>query len=193
MRTVNQILTKLLYLSPERSLLYVTNIHNTGLPSHTLEQFSCFLPGLLALGVHSLLKSAFANAPGLRFPTQSQLLAAHDLTDLHMWAAVGLGETCWLMYADEPTGLGPEEVSMRAQLSRDGGVDIRSGIWIDALEEWRLGGRNGTPPGVEQKRPEPSSSRRDYAVKKAEYLLRPEVCAYLASISHVLTNDGTDD
>ncbi|KAJ3501629.1 hypothetical protein NMY22_g18861 [Coprinellus aureogranulatus] len=60
LRTTSYILTNLLYLSPKRGLLYATDAANpssdnpTGKPSHTHEHLSCFLPGLLALGMHTL-------------------------------------------------------------------------------------------------------------------------------------------
>ena len=187
MRSVNQILTNLLYLSPDRSLLYVTNTLDSGQPTHVFEQFSCFLPGLLALGVHSLPPSAFATEPGLRNPALQQLLTSYNLSDLHMWAALGLGESCWLMYADQPTGLGPEEIFMRTQgtsFDQEDDTNLHnrisgSGLWIYALEDWRLGGEHGVPPGLEPKSPVSDLAERDYVVRKAEYLLRPEVRSWL--------------
>jgi len=172
MRTVNHILTKLLYLSPERSLLYVTDTRDDGRPSHNFEHLSCFLPGLLALGVHSLPHSVFTNITN-QTPTQQALLFPYKMKDLQMWAAVGLGETCWLMYADQPTGLGPEEVAMKHPVEREHPevTSNSNGLWIHAMEKWRIGGREGTPPGID---PEQGAAQRDYEMRKPEYLLRPE-------------------
>jgi hypothetical protein len=54
-------------------------------------------------------------------------LSKYNLRKLHMWAAKGLAETCYLTYADQPSGLGPEEV-----LFVSGGVR-----WMKVMEEWR--------------------------------------------------------
>ncbi|KAF8889328.1 glycoside hydrolase [Infundibulicybe gibba] len=111
---------------------------NPGYVSHVLEHLIASSEMLRGTGIrhHSLLK--------------------YDLKQLHLWAADGLAQTCWLTYADQPSGLGPEEV--------------------------RYGSR-GPPPGVGEKKPviyneaqrlRGSGRGRDYQVKKAEYLLRPE-------------------
>jgi hypothetical protein len=85
MQSANGIIDRLLYLSPTRELLYVTDA-NRGKPSGTFEHLSCFLGGLFALGAANI-----PNAP----PT-------------HRWAAEGLTHTCWIMYADQPSGLSRE-------------------------------------------------------------------------------------
>lgn len=85
----------MLYLSKNRQILYVTDIYTGAaapIPSRKFEHLSCFLPGLLALGAHAL--------EGEMDPTEREL---------HMWAAEGLAYSCWLMYADQPSGLAPEE------------------------------------------------------------------------------------
>jgi hypothetical protein len=89
-------------------------------PSHHLEHLSCFLPGLLALGAHTLplddLASMGINLDYLAKDLQPEFkadyakISAYDLKDLHMWAAEGLAQTCYLTYADQPVGLGPDEV-----------------------------------------------------------------------------------
>ncbi|KAF7330403.1 alpha-1,2-Mannosidase [Mycena venus] len=85
-----------------------------------------------------------------------------SLREIHLWAATGLAETCYLLYADQPTGLAPDEVQFRP------GGDARYGLakdgkwmegggrrWIDELEAWRTtSAGSGTwkgrrlPPGV---------------------------------------------
>ncbi|KAH6916030.1 mannosyl-oligosaccharide alpha-1,2-mannosidase [Coprinopsis sp. MPI-PUGE-AT-0042] len=191
------IIGNLLHLTPGRNLLYVTDVSSgpTYYPSHTLEHLSCFLPGLLALGVHGLPES---------------ILNGTD-RELHAWAAEGLAETCWATYADTPTGLGPDEVSMKAWLvphpanqgtptttaseegpalhprqepaetgtqtehpSDDPTVAIGS-RWIAHVDKWDKDGRiGGKPPGTKVVVPEPDPEKRDWILMKDGYLLRPE-------------------
>ncbi|KAH7914600.1 glycoside hydrolase family 47 protein [Hygrophoropsis aurantiaca] len=144
-KAASGIIDNLLFLSPNRKLLYVTDIQN-GRPSHVLEHLSCFLPGLLALGAHTL-----------------DLPAAES--ERHRWAASGLAYTCWISYADQATGLGPDEMMM------DSGGAMK---WMDALNVWDGEGRPGdVPPGLHEPPPVKSGSR-DYRARKTSYLLRPE-------------------
>ncbi|THU86220.1 glycoside hydrolase family 47 protein [Dendrothele bispora CBS 962.96] len=151
LKAANSIIDHLLYITPDRELLYVTDSeiyrpprddddttatatttetenpngirHN---PSHTFEHLSCFLPGLLALGTHTLDLS----------PADKER---------HEWAAIGLGYTCWLTYADQATGLGPDEVTMKHWLKDE------EGLWVNQLEEWEKKGRpTGRPPGLRE-------------------------------------------
>jgi hypothetical protein len=192
-------ISTLLYLSPTRNLLYVTDRNASTYPrepSHTFEHLSCFLPGLLVLGAHTLpldnLESLGINLVDLakkggygEFSKGYEILSSYNLTQVHLWAAEGIAQTCWLTYADQPTGLGPDEIRM----------DIGGTLWIDALEQWRKSGARGPPPGVADKEPiiyseaerlQPTSvwKRRDYAAKKRGYLLRPEVDPF-SYISHL--------
>lgn len=105
-------------------------------------------------------------------------LSKYNLKDVHLWAAEGLAQTCWLTYADQPTGLGPEEVRMKT--TKGAGY-----LWVDALEKWKTSGARGIPPGVgdksqvvytEAERLRGTGRGRDYGVLKSGYLLRPEVC-----------------
>ena len=209
-------INNLLFLTPERHLLYVTDVdvRKRGIkPSHALEHLSCFFSGLLALGVHLLplndLDALGINVTALAddlLPADQQAyadLAQFDLADLHLWAAEGIAQTCYLTYADQPTGLGPEIVRMA--------VDPELGElrWIDAMRAWKAGrggpggrstGASGwehAPPGVGDIKPwtsalpgnatvegqlrpggskgKPDTSGRDYSVDNAKYYLRPEV------------------
>ena len=158
-------------------MLYVTDLREThGPPTGVLEHLSCFLPGLLALGSHLLpldnLHSLGVDYLGLAADLSPRdregyaKLASFDLRELHMWAAKGLTETCYLTYADQPSGLGPEEV-----LFVSGGVP-----WMDMMEEWRGHGRRGPVPGLGRKEPVVMPLRNsDYSVRASAYLLRPEV------------------
>ncbi|KAI0675913.1 seven-hairpin glycosidase [Trametes maxima] len=153
LRVADSILRNLLYITPERNLLYVTDISGTSGPSHNFEHLSCFLPGLLALGAHTLA------------------LPARD-RQLHEWAAQGLAYTCWLTYADHETGLGPDEMSMTPMPVDE--AHPHGGRWLDLVEEWEDGGRVGdVPPGLKEAPPK-RTEERDYHAMKPEYLLRPE-------------------
>lgn len=202
------IIDHLLHLTPDRELLYVTDASSgpTYFPSHTLEHLSCFLPGLLALGVHSLPES---------------ILNGTD-RELHAWAAEGLAETCWATYADTPTGLGPDEVSMKAwpvhvpypanretpistveaalhlrQEPEETGsptvppLDDPMAIgsrWMAHVDKWDKEGRaGGKPPGTKVIVPESDPNKRDWILMKDGYLLRPEVRLSSASWSSSLT------
>ena len=86
-------------------------------------------------------------------------LSNYDLGKLHMWAAKGLAETCYLTYADQPSGLCPDEV-----LFVPGGVP-----WMEVMERWRKHGRRPPIPGLGKKepvviaKPIPALSRRQAA------------------------------
>lgn len=164
MQAVNGILKHLVYLSPERKLLYVTDATDDR-PSHVFEHLSCFLPGLLTLGAATLP------------------LSSED-RELHMWAAEGIAYSCWITYADHDTGLGPDEVTMNPWDD-----DPHKGRWLPHLEEWKTSGRpGGTPPGLAEAPIVKDRAERDYAPRKTEYLLRPEVNSiYLSVMSLMLT------
>lgn len=203
-------IANLLYVSPERDLLYVTDTDTTDfVPSHRFEHLSCFfrkitsylLPtflhsavaGLLALGAHTLNFSDISLAPLAqylpeRFRATYTILSNYSLRDVHMWAAEGLAQTCWLLYADARTGLAPDEVQFRtsaADHTSHANVSGNDNSWLAALELWRAAGSHDAPPGVRDVQPVAYTDKgRDYDVKKAEYLLRPEVSSPLIS-SHV--------
>ena len=187
MTTVNHILTNLLFITPKRDLLYVTDLHGPNIASHSLEHLSCFLPGLLALGLRTLPRSAFDRPITSDIPNH-KLLSSYNIRDLHYWAATGLAETCWLMYADQVTGLGPEIVIMHHAAPQRGhpkSFKMDDGSWINALERWRKSRKGGFPPGVRPKVPmvmadtsgiqTPQNEERGYAMRRPDYLLRPEV------------------
>ncbi|EEB94866.1 hypothetical protein MPER_06255 [Moniliophthora perniciosa FA553] len=115
------IIHNLLYLPPDRDFLYVTDTHFTPSnkshphsPSHNFEHLSCFLPGLLALGHATLKESDFPSA---------------DERELHLWAAEGLAYACWLSYADQKTGLGPDEMGVNSWPQTDSETTSAQGRW----------------------------------------------------------------
>lgn len=139
-----------MFLSPKRKLLYVTDL-SFGNPTHVFEHLSCFLPGLLALGAHTLQ------------------LSPKD-KELHQWAAEGLAYTCYMTYADQATGLGPDEMIIDQWAEGN-----KAGTWLSHVKEWEDAGRPGDkPPGLREV-PTMAAGERDYRARKSAYLLRPEV------------------
>jgi len=128
--------------------------------THRLEHLSCSLPGLLALGVHTL---------GISLPLRER--------ELHLWAAQGLAYTCWMTYRDQSSGLGPEEVQMEAWLDEEGEP---MGRWMAHFEEWEKSGKKGNgPPGTKQYEETVSAvTDREYIALRPWYLLRPEVRSF---------------
>lgn len=136
----------MLYISPTRKLLYVTDIGRFSLePVGDFQHLSCFIAGLFALGA--------ATIP--------------DVDPRHAWAAEGLAHTCWITYADTATGLGPESV-----LFTEGKMGRR---WVEELKEWESSGKGGIPPGVRDATPVAPGHSTEYLIRDARYILRPEV------------------
>jgi hypothetical protein len=92
-----------------------------------------------------------------------------------MWVAEGLAHSCWVMYADQASGLGPELAIMDTWPG-----DWRDGRWMKHVEEWQRAGKpGGKPPGVKDLAPPvKDGERRDYRLRVATYLSRPEVCIH---------------
>jgi mannosyl-oligosaccharide alpha-1,2-mannosidase len=144
-KSATGIINNLIYITDKRGIMYVGDLQNN-IMVHRLEHLSCYLPGVLALGASTL-----------------------DLTpeekELHQWAAHGLASTCAITYADQASGLGPDQVHMPVGKK-----------WVDELAQWEADGRNGTPPGVADPTPEKVPQNRDYVSGWPDgYLLRPEV------------------
>ena len=176
-------------------MLYVTDLRLThGAPSGVFEHLSCFLPGLFALGAHLLplddLPSLGIDYLGLAADLSPvdregyELLSKYNLKKLHMWAAKGLTETCYLTYADQPWGLCPDEI-----LLVPGGTP-----WMEVMEKWRMHGGRGPIPGLGKKEPvvipmsEADSEYKkhvemDYWIRDGSYKLRPEVSQQPSPIS----------
>ncbi len=164
MQTVNTVLSSLVYVSPKRGLLYVTDASPSNNASHTFEHLSCFFPGLLALGVHTLPDAVYDThgpSPG----KDTDELKYYGWKELHLLAAQGLADSCYQMYEDQPTGLGPDIVRFK-----------KGEAWTQQLRKWRRGGRKGTPPGIGAKKiNEVRHGADDYSIVSKKYLLRPEV------------------
>jgi len=202
LRTTTYIITNLLYVSPKRNLLYVTDttsstFGSSNSPTHVFEHLSCFLPGLLALGAHTLPLDNLAELGIIwdhlgnettygQAGRNYQTLKKYNLKDLHMWAAEGIAQTCWATYADQPTGLGPDEIMMDTILvnrteTSEHAAKRETFLWIDAVEKWRKSGRRGLIPGLKDPVPmmparkKSENNGRDYYFRRPGYLLRPEV------------------
>ncbi|KAJ7044145.1 glycoside hydrolase family 47 protein [Mycena alexandri] len=212
-RATTHIITTLLFVSPTRHLIYVTDtseptFEHAGRPTHKQEHLSCFLPGLLALGAHTLPLDDSAAlgldllslGKGFGWAQRGYVALARQpsLKEIHMWAAAGLAQTCYMLYADQPTGLAPEQVvfkpanSGRWGLGNDGKWQEGGGQrWIEEVEAWRASSvGSGTwkgpflPPGVgedvkpivytEAERRLGKGKGRDYSLYQTAYLLRPE-------------------
>ncbi|KAL9709439.1 hypothetical protein Ac2012v2_007174 [Leucoagaricus gongylophorus] len=147
--SADNIIENLLRVTPERELLYVTSQVKAD-PTYTFEHLACFLPGLLALGAHTLPIS----------------LLPPEKAEYHKWAAEGLAYTCYLTYADSWSGLGPDSVKMND-----------AGRWMDHVRAWEKNKKLRTiPPGLKERSPLRKTDRnaRDYLVTQPTYYLRPE-------------------
>ena len=150
LKSAKGIIENLFYLSSNRNLLYVTDTDGA-FPTRNLEHLSCFLPGVLALG------------------TKTLDMPASD-RELHEWAARGLAYTCYMTYADQPSGLGPDIMVM------DSWTGSGSGRWMDHVNDWIKAGRPGdVPPGLHEPPPAKGGNGQDYRISRGDYLLRPEV------------------
>jgi len=152
LKATSGVIRNLLFLSPKRHLLYISDLDN-GVLTRKFEHLACFFPGLLALA-----------ASTVDLPESER--------QLYMWAAEGLGHTCWIMYADQESGLGPELARMDMWPG-----DWRKGRWIDHVEEWQRAGKPGDkPPGVRDLAPPvKAGEKKDYHLEVGTYLSRPEV------------------
>lgn len=67
--------------------------------------------------------------------------------------------------------------------SEGGSAETESGLWIDALDNWRVTGENTIPPGIEEKTPTKESDKKEYSLIRSDYLLRPEASQSVIHIS----------
>ena len=173
-KSATGIINNLIYQTPTRGLLYAGDISRGSL-DHRLEHLSCYLPGILALGAH-ILPDTDTTTTTTTEEEEEEILPPKQ-KQIHKWAAHGLAYTCAVSYADQKSGLGPDQMRMM-------GVGRR---WVDVVEEWELGGGGGNgggdrrgggvvPPGMGEPEPEKDSGKRDYfSPYPNAYYLRPEV------------------
>ncbi|KAH6881195.1 glycoside hydrolase [Coprinopsis sp. MPI-PUGE-AT-0042] len=264
LETMKSIIDNLLYVSPTRGLLYVTDLQveypytpagaeddiinpdgstKTNAdgtprtkspqkpnirPSHKLEHLSCFLPGLLALGAYQIPLHTFEAPPvappdpeGLKLglhtrpeandgkrpwltPWELEHKFPKEERERHRLAAEGLAYTCWVLYADQASGMGPDEVWFGT-----GGSSDTPEKWVDVMKRWEATGSAATvnkkdadggakedantdgediklrqvsnkgdeskPPGVREPPPERDVEKRDYnSAWSDKWLMRPE-------------------
>lgn len=148
LKSINGIINNLLYLTPKRKLLYVTDTNN-GIPSGQFQHLSCYLSGVVALGTHTLDIS----------PKEREL---------HLWVARGLAQTCYLTYVDQPTGLGPDSMHMNS----DGKWMDHLARWESQ------GRPGNVPPGVAEILPQKDGDQDYTVYAPGNYLLRPEVRSF---------------
>lgn len=87
LEAIDGIITQLVRTSPRRNLTYIGELKAGSGDFHPkMDHLVCYLPGTLALGVH------------------------YGMPSSHMRLAEKLMETCYRMYADQPTFLSPEIV-----------------------------------------------------------------------------------
>ncbi|KFM22865.1 Mannosyl-oligosaccharide 1,2-alpha-mannosidase MNS1 [Auxenochlorella protothecoides] len=101
-QAMDEMLEKLVLNSTEGHM-YIAELDRKTV-RHKMDHLVCFVPGMLALGVHS---GAVGGEKGERY----------------MAVAAGVTETCWHMYDRQASGLSPEIVTFRAGgAMRDGGA-----------------------------------------------------------------------
>jgi hypothetical protein len=182
LKAMDGVINRLLYLSKDRNLLYVTDLNSWANPSGEMEHLSCFLPGVLALGAR-LLDPEYPWLDRLssrirpRAPLPSDADGLRAKLDLHMRAAVGLAHTCWVMYDDMPTGIGAEAIRFhfgpvpKGALARNTYESLR---WGPRVAEWERNGRVGPLVGTEGWDMSPLEEP-EWRARDSRYLLRPEV------------------
>ncbi|KAA1469091.1 mannosidase [Dentipellis sp. KUC8613] len=185
LRTTTHILTHLLYMLPSRNMMYPTWTSGTpprDIPQHNIEHLACFLPGLLALGVQTLPLDNLASV-GIDFASlganlsasgqeEYTRLAPYNLSQLHLWAAEGIAEGCYMLYADSPSGLSADEAKVDTQI-------VTPVNWFNELDDWRRAGQVGIPPGVGRIQPVENVNgkpvtNKGYTNLNPAYELRPE-------------------
>ncbi|KAF9525568.1 glycoside hydrolase [Crepidotus variabilis] len=135
-KSARGIISNLIYLTPNRSLMYAGDL-SMGRLVHRMEHLSCFLGGLFTLGAEVIPDS---------IPSHPSIVLSEEERNLHKWAGEGLTRTCTHTYLDQKSGLGPDEVTM--------GVTGRK--WIDEIAKWEKekenGERRGGVPGLSSNR-----------------------------------------
>jgi len=165
LESIEGILSTLLFITPKRQLLYLTDVRGKDeFPDNQMEHLGCYLPGVLALGAYRL-----------DLPKETK--------ERHQWAAEGLAYTCWVVYNEQASGLGPDNAKM-----------TNGGKWVDAVKKWEQAGRpTGKPPGVRSPPPERDANQREYYnTWGGQWLMRPEVGPEYHYFDVKLKHDGSD-
>lgn len=164
---------------------------------------SCSLPGLLALGA-KLLDPDYpwphASSSETPIPHPSHNVALKKKLELHMLAAQGLATTCFALYEETKTGLGPQEVRFDAppppSAARPGVQQGPMGRWRESVKEWEEKGRKGVLVGTsrsgwrldlnydkeeEERGQDAKGRKKDYSIENGEYHLAPQVRVFMSS------------
>mmetsp|Transcript_23810 Transcript_23810/g.66056 ORF Transcript_23810/g.66056 Transcript_23810/m.66056 type:complete len:630 (+) Transcript_23810:124-2013(+) len=93
-KAMDEMLERLIHKTTPSGFTYIAELSRSGGLVHKMDHLACFVPGMLALGVHH---EAVSGAKGERY-----LQVAKDLT-----------ETCHQMYKRMPCGIAPEYIEAR--------------------------------------------------------------------------------
>lgn len=99
----------ILQRSAPSGYMYLPTYHSSTLIEHRYEHLTCFVPGLLALGVKARLRSSTNSEGVISLSDEDRKRNERDLR-----VAKGLLFTCMQMYLLQPTGLSPELVEFRS-------------------------------------------------------------------------------
>ncbi|KAJ7738098.1 glycoside hydrolase [Mycena olivaceomarginata] len=195
-RATTHILTTLLYVSPTRHLLYVTDTSTATFtprgPAHAQDGTPLLLPPPRApragrthaptrrpRGAGSWTCTRSAPTWAGRRAGMKRLRGSPRCGRSTSGLRRGSPTRATLLYADQPTGLAPDEVIFKVQ--GDARYGLKDGKWmegggrrwIDEVEAWRVASTgSGTWKG---RRLPPGTGRgRDYGGRKTDYPLRPE-------------------
>ncbi|GAB4814643.1 hypothetical protein N2152v2_001689 [Parachlorella kessleri] len=92
-QAMDEMIDRLVFTSKE-GFMYIAEFDRASV-KHKFDHLVCFVPGMLALGVHSGA-------------------VAGEKAKQYMQVAAGVTETCWQMYHTQPTGLSPEYIQFSA-------------------------------------------------------------------------------
>lgn len=169
MESMRAALKNLVFLSPTRNLMYITDV-SYGIPVGSMQHLSCYFPALLALGNHLLPDTVYSS------PNEKTIFAL---------AAEGLADTCYIIYADQASGLGPEEVQFQPYTTEAGSqaLNYEPGRWMKQIEKWIKDGKSLDDkgvPGVHRFNPlvpvrGDKKRSKGYWNKNSSWYLRPEV------------------
>jgi hypothetical protein len=94
------------YKLKQKSLYYLQELHS-GSPDSKFEHLTCFVPGMLALGVRQLTEEEIEQQSQSFSPEDRQYIKPSTMLKV----AKQLLETCVYLYESQPTGIGPDTVS----------------------------------------------------------------------------------
>uniref|UniRef100_A0A061RG39 alpha-1,2-Mannosidase n=1 Tax=Tetraselmis sp. GSL018 TaxID=582737 RepID=A0A061RG39_9CHLO len=93
-QAMDEMLERLIHKTTPSGFTYVAELSRSGALVHKMDHLACFVPGMLALGVHH---KAVQGAKAERY----------------LEVAKGLTETCYQMYRRMPSGIAPEYIEIK--------------------------------------------------------------------------------